>query len=44
MLGVEFLRFVVMLLLGNAFLRLVLSQVVRAFPNSDLANALAFAV
>lgn len=44
MLGVEFLRFVAMLLLANAFLRLLLSMLVRQFPGSDIPNALAFAV
>lgn len=44
MLGVEFIRFVTMLLLANAFLRLALSALVRQFPDSDIPNALAFAL
>ena len=44
MLGVEFFRFVVMLLLANAFLRFALALAVRQFPNSTVPDALAFAV
>lgn len=44
MLGIEFLRFVVMLLLANAFVRLALSILVRFYPNSDIPNAIAFAI
>lgn len=44
MLGVEFFRFVVMLLLANAFLRLALSILVKYAPDSEIPNALAFAI
>lgn len=44
MLGVEFIRFLAMLMIANALLRLALSWAVRQFPDSDLPNALAFAV
>lgn len=43
MLGVEFGRFVVMLILANAFLRLALSIAVRYLPK-NLTDALAFAI
>lgn len=44
MLGIEFLRFVAMLLLANAFIRLSLSVLVRQFPDSHIPDALGFAV
>jgi hypothetical protein len=44
MLGVEFARFLVLLILANAFLRLALSIAVRKFPNTDVTNALAFVI
>lgn len=44
MLGVEFIRFVAMLLLANAFLRLALSALVRQFPASPIPDAIAFAL
>lgn len=44
MLGVEFLRFVALLMLANAFLRLTLSMLVRQFPNSPIPDAIAFAL
>lgn len=44
MLGIEFIRFLAMLMIANAVLRLGISALVRQFPNSDIPNALAFAV
>lgn len=44
MLGVEVFRFAVMLLIVNALLRLTLSLLVKYFPDSDIPNALAFAI
>lgn len=44
MLGIEFARFLIMLVLANALLRFALSVAVRQFPNSNVTNALAFAI
>jgi len=44
MLGIEFFRFVAMLLLANALLRLTLAWATRAFPDSEIPDAFAFAV
>jgi hypothetical protein len=43
MLGIEFFRFVVMLLLANAFLRLSLTIALRYLP-TNTTDALAFAI